>query len=86
MKSGTGIVFVFAILTIYRKFLEQLGEKTKRTTPESGKDILFVNIAQMSKVEAEAVLKQTVTKAAELNVPVLIQNYVSVFGPIGKNR
>lgn len=67
-------------LTSCRSFVEALGTRANQPPPTVGKDVLVVDATQLSEEDLDEVL----TKAAELNVPLLIRRYASRSGPIGR--
>jgi len=75
-------VFFDAQLTSYRKFVEELGTRANKPPPTIGKDVLVVDATELPKEALDDVL----TKAAMLNVPLLIRRYASRFGPIGRKN
>jgi len=62
------------------RFVQVLGDRANRPPPTVGEDILIVNASELSEGRFDRLLN----KAAELKVPVLIKNYASYFGPMGK--
>src|SRR5436190_15432464 len=68
------------LIILCSDFVRQLAERSNQSLPVVGEDLLVYNGTELEPSHLDKIL----TEAAERSIPVLIHNFASISGPMGK--